>query len=187
MNATQSTDCQNCHKTFLAQPSELRRGKARFCSPSCWGLSRRLSPEQRRAKRRFFHRKYKDQEKIQQAIYRMTPRGIYLTLTNRANMRERYRVVITSEQFTEWYEAEPKQCYYCGIPADLLSRVAGFNTIHAQRLSIDRLDNSRHYELGNIALACMRCNITKSNFFTAEEMKSIATKFITPKWKRLLH
>ena len=38
------------------------------------------------------------------------------------------------------------------------------------RLEIDRKDNNKGYEKGNLALCCCRCNTIKSDFFTEEEM-----------------
>jgi hypothetical protein len=41
------------------------------------------------------------------------------------------------------------------------------------RLTVDRLDNNKGYENGNLALSCMRCNGVKSDYFTEEEMLKI--------------
>ena len=49
-------------------------------------------------------------------------------------------------------------------------------------MTIDRKDNSIGYLLENCVSCCFVCNRTKSNFFSAEEMKAIGEKFIRPKW-----
>jgi len=50
------------------------------------------------------------------------------------------------------------------------------------RLTIDRMDSSRDYEEGNLALACWRCNAIKGDFLSAAEMRLIAQQFIRPKF-----
>ena len=75
-----------------------------------------------------------------------------------------------------------KKCFYCGISVEALSKVKDVMNNGTHRLTIDRLDNSRGYELNNIVLACLRCNSIKTDFFTTEEMKGIAIKYVKPKW-----
>jgi len=51
------------------------------------------------------------------------------------------------------------------------------------RLEVDCMDNNRGYEIGNMVLACHRCNFIKLNFLTFEEMRFIGQKFLKPKWE----
>jgi hypothetical protein len=48
-------------------------------------------------------------------------------------------------------------------------------------LCIDRKDNSQSYVLGNIALACHRCNTVKSCYLTYDQMMTVASMFFRPK------
>lgn len=52
-----------------------------------------------------------------------------------------------------------------------------------KRLTIDRKDNKIGYIIDNMVLCCFRCNSTKSDFFTFEEMLKIGKKIIKPKYK----
>jgi len=52
------------------------------------------------------------------------------------------------------------------------------------RLTIDRIDNNFGYKINNIVLACGRCNLIKSNFFSSKEMKEIGQKYVKTKWKK---
>lgn len=44
--------------------------------------------------------------------------------------------------------------------------------------SIDRKDNNKGYIMGNITLACKRCNIIKGKWFTEQEMLEIADRYL---------
>lgn len=53
------------------------------------------------------------------------------------------------------------------------------------RLSIDRIENMRGYEIDNMALACALCNLIKGAWFSAAQMREIAETYLTPKWTAL--
>ena len=50
------------------------------------------------------------------------------------------------------------------------------------RLTVDCIENDLGYIKGNLALACLRCNFTKSNLLSFDEMREIAQKYFKPKW-----
>jgi hypothetical protein len=47
------------------------------------------------------------------------------------------------------------QCCHCGCPLLL----QGFKPRHPQAFSIDRLDNKKGHEVGNVAISCYSCNV----------------------------
>ena len=56
-----------------------------------------------------------------------------------------------------------------------------------RRLTVDRKDNDKGYSLDNMVLACHRCNSIKGDWFSYDEMKEIAEKYMIPrieKWRR---
>jgi len=119
-----------------------------------------------------------------------SPSGIYSTLKGRSKYRknnpQRYRtyhqVNINRREFIEWYEGQAKQCAYCDIPEEHLNKIDDrYNNLY-YRLVIDCMNNDEGYTKGNIVLSCSRCNSTKSDFFTYEEMVEIAQKYIKPSW-----
>jgi len=90
---------------------------------------------------------------------------------------------ITKEQFLNWYSIQEKKCVYCGLTSKQLNKskdkvICGYNS-----LSIDRKNSKKGYILSNIVLACMRCNIIKSDFFSFIEMKKLSKLFIRPKYR----
>jgi hypothetical protein len=115
--------------------------------------------------------------------YVVSAAGIWSSLGAHKNRRKEL-VKITKEKFISWYDSQEKVCLYCGISENKIDAFPEFfvGTVN-KRLSIDRINNTRGYEEGNLALSCRRCNSVKSDFFSGDEMKTIAEKYITPKWK----
>ena len=102
------------------------------------------------------------------------PVGIYSVIKDGLNNKKRPRkelLNITKDDFVNWYTDQKKECFYCKRTLEE-TRVDEYNQ-KANRLTIDRVDNNKGYELGNIVLACLRCNSIKSNYFSKEEMLKI--------------
>ena len=89
---------------------------------------------------------------------------------------------ITREEFIKWWTSQEQKCVYCDIPIERMA-VADRTKKLSKRLSIDRIDNNKGYNISNIVLSCLKCNFIKSNLFTFEEMKEIGQKYIKPKWQ----
>jgi hypothetical protein len=98
-------------------------------------------------------------------------RAIY-TRRKAAAKKKRIPWLISLSSFVTWWNAQPKQCRYCRLPFKVLCHSSD-GMISNRQPTIDRMDNARGYELDNITLACGRCNFTKSNYFTADEMSGI--------------
>jgi len=93
-------------------------------------------------------------------------------------------VKITREEFIEWYENEPKICVYCGLTEKEAKKYITFCSGRFGRLTIDCKDNDLGYIAGNLVLACYKCNITKNDMLTYEEMLYVGKNFIKPKWDK---
>lgn len=83
---------------------------------------------------------------------------------------------LTIEEFADWFNAQEKQCYYCGRAvfyyADLpQGQERLFN------LTIDRKDNNGEYTIDNIAIACGRCNLMKGSWLTEEQMLDAGRRY----------
>lgn len=70
-------------------------------------------------------------------------------------------------KFIEFYQNNGFRCHYCKIP---MCRQGNKKS----SLSIDRKDSTKGYSFENIVLACFRCNVTKFDNFSEEEMLKIA-------------
>lgn len=103
--------------------------------------------------------------------YGLTPRGRYNKLRSNC-YASGAPLNISVNAFITWYEAQPQTCYYCGIELVNGGARSGFTS-----LTIDRRDDTRGYELGNMVLACRRCNLMKGNWLTEQQTLEIARKY----------
>jgi len=123
---------------------------------------------------------------------RKTPAGIYNSIKGRQTWLHLHHdsrakpFLITKEEFIDWYVNEPKICAYCYLPEEHLTLLAKKYGSRWKRLTVDCKDNDLGYVDGNLVLACDKCNITKNNMLTYEEMVFVGKNFIKPKWVSLL-
>lgn len=104
----------------------------------------------------------------------------------RANAKkDGVKFTLKKESFIEWYELQAKCCTYCGIKPELFKRTNDKLLSNQVNLGIDRINPNKGYIQGNITLSCRRCNSIKNDFFTSEEMKELAQKYVIPKWNAL--
>jgi hypothetical protein len=97
--------------------------------------------------------------------FRESPSGIYTSILGRQKFRKTHPkrwgnwnpVNISREKFVEWYENEPKICAYCDLTPEELKRLNDSQNNKINRLTVDRKNNYRGYERGNLVLACLRC------------------------------
>lgn len=134
-------------------------------------------------------KRWRDSHSEWQIAYRekryLTAKYTWQRLSYRAKARN-IPFKITLEEFTLWFNAQKKECFYCEITFEQMKQskdtmIARFK----KSFSVDRRLNNGAYEITNIVLACQRCNFIKGDFFTWEEMKEIAQKYVKPKIKSL--
>lgn len=139
---------------------------------------RERHPNYHNEKAKEFYHRNKEDINIRK---RKNPKVLYGTIKRNALIRK-LPIKITQNEFIEWWNSQEQICVYCEIPIERLS-ILNRNKKMIKRLSIDRLDNEKGYEKGNLALACLQCNFIKSNLFSFEEMREIGQKYIKPKWQ----
>ena len=128
------------------------------------------------------HKKHAKRIKAYFEMTQMFPNLIYAR--KKANAKqENISFTISKEDFFQWYANQTLICHYCGLSQDDFSRTGDGFIIHKKNISVDRVDNSKGYDLSNIVLSCNRCNSIKGDFFSYEEMKIIGTKFVRKHWK----
>ena len=143
---------------------------------------------------------------IARAIKRQVDSGYYIygkgaiaNLKASAELRDIRFSLMQSELESFWKTTE-NTCQYCKITLKEYMRLRDFviqyrgddykilrfkrslKTATQQkisRLTLDRKDNCRGYEVGNLAKACWFCNNIKSDFFTAKEMKAMMPRIIS--------
>uniref|UniRef100_A0A6M3X463 HNH endonuclease n=1 Tax=viral metagenome TaxID=1070528 RepID=A0A6M3X463_9ZZZZ len=110
-----------------------------------------------------------------------TASGIYSRIKARVGYYHNKPLKITRKEFIKWHNVEPKFCAYCGIPEDKLELLGSYYQDKSERLCIDCKDNELGYVLGNLTLACFRCNALKADIFSYDEMMEIGNKYLRPK------
>ena len=100
-------------------------------------------------------------------IYRVIKEGLL-----KRNKDESF-LVITQQDFVDWYENQEKKCFYCGRTIEEIKKSNDTLNKKTYRLTIDRKNNDIGYTKDNICLCCYRCNSIKSDYFTEEEMLKI--------------
>jgi len=101
--------------------------------------------------------------------WQKTAKGIYRTIKfNSLNNGREFN--LSQKQFINWYNKQERICIYCRIhEKDIINN----KYYKIKRLTIDRKNNDKGYELNNIVLACDICNKVKSNIFNYKEMLKI--------------
>jgi hypothetical protein len=168
--------CKYCKKEFN-DDEDTRHPNRVYCSKRCNALDNIAGKSGKN------HPRWKGGKEAKNKRFRMSAKGIYNDLKKNSVKRNR-EFPLERNEFIEWFDSKPKKCFYCGISEKFVAGKYKTSSGHKiNRLTIDRIDNSKPYSIKNIVWACYRCNSIKSNFFTADEMKELAEKFIKPKMK----
>lgn len=158
--------CPRCKRTKPAKDfganALLKDGLTFYCSDCQRAMGRQYrasNPERVRA----WYRNYINN-------YRHTPAGRLQKLRSRAK-QDGIEVNLNKGEFIDWFNSQPSTCYYCG------RQFSNGNRHDLRIITIDRTDNDKPYMMGNIVLACSRCNFVKGSWFTEQQMLEIANKY----------
>lgn len=83
---------------------------------------------------------------------------------------------ISYKEYLVWFSKQEKVCYYCNTSLDFANRRSS-NRRSSNIATTDRIDNEKGYTIDNIALSCLRCNMIKGLWLTAQQMTEIAAKY----------
>lgn len=118
---------------------------------------------------------------------------------SRSAQKRHIEFSLTEVTLKKWWMSTPDKCAYCEISIEEyrklrdyviayqgdnweINRFKRFFALnnHAQinDMTIDRVDNSRGYEISNIVKSCWFCNSLKSDFYTGEEMRVVGKQII---------
>lgn len=133
-------------------------------------------------------------DKLRNEGYFRYGQGAVSVLRHRARKRG-ISFSLTNTQLREWWVGTPESCAYCGVSLEdyrklrdgvvsyegdrwEIRRFKRFYRSSRQEnidcMTIDRVDSSLGYDLGNIVKSCWICNSLKSDFLTEEEMHALA-------------
>jgi len=94
--------------------------------------------------------------------------GWYTNL--RANAKRRGILFnVTQEEFDNLTHNE-ERCCYCGITQKELDKLNTSWSYKFNHMTIDRKDNTKGYNIDNMAVCCHKCNLIKGNEFSYDDM-----------------
>ncbi len=169
-----------CKRCSIEKPiAEFSHNKTRrdglqdYCKV-CNGIINKLwlnqHREQYKQTQANWYKQNRNRLRIKAADYAKTPTERYRQIKRRAKIRN-VGLSITKEGFIGWFNSQGDVCHYCG------SRLTGYENGSLQGLTVDRKNNAKPYEPGNLVLACMRCNIMKGSWLTEEQMIDAAQRY----------
>jgi len=148
--------------------NKRKDGLCCYCK-NCYKTYQKTHKTHRKKINQKYREEHKEEMKEYQKEYSQLAKGIYNNLKGNATYRN-IKFNIKKEDFINWYEKELKKCYYCNRMLEDIRQDIKEGKENKNRLSIDRKNNHKGYELDNIVLACRRCNIIKGDYFTEKEM-----------------
>ena len=137
-----------------------------------------------RKRRKEYEDKNRDHLNALARGYRTTIKGIFNECNSKQRKTGRWKISYTD--FKQWYVNSLKLCTYCDIRFEDYLKLPYRKSKNSKRLSFDRVNPNKNYELNNVVLACFDCNKIKDNVFTFEEMRKIGQEIIKPKWQKEL-
>jgi hypothetical protein len=183
--------CSKCKRELLINEfykDKKTKDKLYFCCKKCMKIYNKDYYEDNKEgmnlRTKKYYKNYQENLKNYAKIYRKinkkqikliqkTAKRIYCIL--RCNAKNRgIKFNLNKEDFIQWYNSQEQKCHYCGRTLKEIQKDKNECKNHQGRLTIDRKDNYKGYKIDNICLACYRCNTTKSNYFTEQEMLKIA-------------
>lgn len=175
--------CKTSKPTSEFSPSKLRFNKTGefYLATYCKKCFNALSAA-------FFAKKYKENpshyKNAAQRCRQKYPIKVAYYELNFRTKKKGWPPLMSLLEFTEWMNSQKKICTYC----DITDLSLGANTWSGRirKFSVDRKDSSIPYIVENMCLACMTCNIHKGEFFSFDEFREIAQKYIKPKWQAKL-
>ena len=171
--------CKRCRKDKpigeFSRNKTRRDGLQDYCKVCNGEINKQWLSQHREQYREYQSRWYKenrDRLRIKTADYAKTPTERYRQIKSRAHKRN-IGLVISKEEFIEWFNSQKDICHYCSSP------LTEYKNGSLTGLTIDRRDNNKPYELGNLALSCMRCNVMKGSWLTEEQMIDATKRYFS--------
>ena len=154
--------CSCCRKTRPTRVFGFNKGRADGLADYCRDCARKASLEE--------YYSHKEEYREYKQEYNRRPTERYRQICRRSQKRG-IPMAISKQDFITWYNEQPQNCFYCGVEFD------DYKNNHLRGLTMDRIDNDKQYELDNIVLSCMRCNIMKGSWLSGKQMLDAANRY----------
>lgn len=172
-----SMHCRKCGKNkTIDQFYKGSRGGLRLECKRCTNKARRTYHLRHRedeiVKGKEWRKRNLESDRKAKRKYAHSVAGIYSKIKAKARSRN-VPFKIKKGEFIEWYFSQEQLCVFCGFSHEELLARQERHALQVGRLTIDRKDNRRGYEKGNLALACYRCNSLKGDFLSYGDMLKV--------------
>ncbi len=166
--------CENCNKLFSKKKAEITRSKRHFCCLSC-SVTWNNRNTKRVGGQKTFIVKYASNKKDDYTHFRF-----FKKCSKNSNRKESK---ITLKDLKDCWNKQDGICPYTGIKLILPISTKGFDPVVSKiyRASLDRIDSSKPYEVGNIQFVSTMANYAKNNCSHEEMIKFC--KVIAGNWK----
>jgi len=146
----------------LKQQGKSNEDIAGFIGCSISTVAYRLNPDWKKN----YYRSEKGQIKALKDRLKFKNSKNYIFMSIKRNAKSRGKQFnLEEKEFYVWYNNQAKICEYCNRTEEETK------TIYKKGLALDRKDNNIGYEIGNLALSCLGCNVNiKGNFWKYEDL-----------------
>lgn len=138
--------CEQCGREFYLTGYKLKRSKRHFCGYKCYSAYLKEHPEETPA--------YKNRDDVAKFFASKVIR----LRTSARKRKIQFSEDLTTEYLVELWNKQGGKCFYSGIPLSFDPK----DTVCL--VSVDRIDNSKGYEPGNIVLCCYALNVFKFSY-----------------------
>lgn len=170
--STKTVLCAHCHVEFNMQTKEFNRHnkmgwKYKFCSSDCRIAHQRINGKESVERlQSWVHSDENRQHLKNNGGWNPGNSGYIEFLRRIRNRKKSQECDLTIQQLKELWENQKGICPYTGWQLELPKH----RTSRSPRVaSLDRIDSSKGYVLGNVQYVSMMANFAKNNF-TIEEM-----------------
>lgn len=144
--------------TKVCNKCKIEKDISKFYIRKTNGLPRAECRECEITRQKHFRQNYPDRHQATQSKYKRTPKRRFAEAKRQASARN----ISWSLNYKEFLQLIDKECYYCSfLIGEKVTTGSG----------LDRLDNSKGYELSNIVPCCGSCNMIHNAILSSEELK----------------
>ena len=154
--------CYHCKKIFMKSSKEFNRsekiGRKHFCGRSCCGHYHNTTNRERWFKPGSIkHLSGNKRDEFTPFRYFMKSVKYRETLKGKSDL--------TLEYLKELWERQLGICYFTGWKMVLPHGVVGYEGgVDSKSASLDRIDNTKGYVVGNVRFICLMANYARNNF-----------------------
>lgn len=179
--STKTVVCQECGKEkdiYIGEYNrKIKRGTGFFCSQSCSSIATNKNPVAKAGRLKYL--KSEANKKVLQKAQRkrwgeVDPLNYYIRVAR--NRKKERDFNITVEYLREVWDSQKGKCKISGVEMEMPLGTVGFKSARPFFAgSLDRIDSSQGYVVGNIQFICVGLNYMKNSWDNEEFLQGFDT------------